>query len=374
MDPLLRIFHIIQVQTSTHNVIDVKPAIFKGRYPSQAVKKMGSRLFRKHSNRRIFIITMREKKGTREIEYIYKASKTKLRKPIIRFPNTAKEFKVTFRTNASLMSKQTLQLSQQKGGTIHENYTYDSNTKAIHYIIQAHGSIDVKKKETNGQNQDHNAKVMPHFEVPNNVIIHLYTRIGTCLMINKYSGSKLCLQNINPSGTKATPHYSFYEGQTVPNFQLEETNYFNLTKQKGKKDKWVAEITRCKTSNSEPKQTQVLISLIRNMTLFQALEKINDDFHNIQEHNQSSRYNFKVSPPEVHIHCVFCSIVRKFKKCASIVPEDKWPDWLKEIQENAMEIDTEEKSFIFDRSTNQLSDPQTFDARDGVYSSTWTMN
>jgi len=370
MNHLLRKFHIIQVQTSKHTVLDVKPAIFKGRYPSQAVKKMGSRLFRKHNNRRTFVITMREKKGTRETEYIYKVSKAKLRKPIIRFPNTAKEFKVTFKTNASLISKQTLQLNQQKGGTIPENYIYDSNTKAIHYIIQAHGSIDVAN-EPKEENQDDKMKIMSHFEVPNNVIIHLYTRIGTCLMVNKYSGSKLCLQNMNPSGTKATAHYSFYEGQTVPNFQLSETNFFDHTKQKEKKDDWVAEITRCKTSNSGSTQIQVQISGIRKTTLFKALKKINEDINKIKNLHESPRRSFK-NFPEVHIHCVFCSIVQKVERCVSILPEEKWPDWLKEIQNNAMEIDAEEKGFIFDHSTGQLNNPKTFDVRDGVYSSTWT--
>lgn len=97
----MRTFTILGIYTTQHVPVKFpRGTSFKGRIPSQAARKIFTRYLPRNKQRRKLFITIRETTaGSSKRMYKYEVSRHKLKQPLVRFPNTPKEFKIRYRTS-----------------------------------------------------------------------------------------------------------------------------------------------------------------------------------------------------------------------------------------------------------------------------------
>ena len=211
--------------------------------------------------------------------------------------------------------------------------TTEGNKNEVHYIINCHGEFVVEEESncnkfpemTNVKNErtgnvatvwkdKQKKKKEQYIQVPDKVHCHMYSPLGTCLMSNTPTiiGNNIC----NPKLENPLIHHTFLPGQYIPNFRLSAENA---------QDPFYATITRC----GEQVGARIQMKHIDIMTFLEAFRIIEQDYISRKETR------------DVHIHCLFCTIIRRNKIISYPIDKEEWPEGLQIINGNFMDIDTD---------------------------------
>jgi hypothetical protein len=187
---------------------------------------------------------------------------------------------------------------------------YGGGKRGENYSVVCHGCIEKRKARA--------------ITVPENMEIHFYTKFGECLMVSTLSAAEIC-QFVNEKGIVHT----FFTGDTIPNFTLASVRQDSSPQNTFTGN---STITICTIPNDNiVGQFNLFQGSETTTTLKALLTKIGQDFRTRMQKER------RVSCTKIHVHCLFCAVT---------CDRTALPEWIKEIQNNKMDIDVSEDTVL----------------------------